>query len=68
VSLHHSRQLFQVLEVSLLEAAELVPLPNTTAPFSLQEVKVVEIILKAMDNLNEFLSRYIIHTIIFSAV
>ena len=64
MSLHHSRQLFQVLHISLLNTAEVIPLPNTTTPFFLQEVKVVEVIFEAMNYFHEFFSGYINNTII----
>lgn len=57
-------QLFQVLDVPLLNATEGVPLPNTTTPFFLQEVEVVEVVFEAMDNFYKFFSRYINHTVI----
>ena len=64
MSLHHSRQLFQVLQIPLLKAAKVVPLPNTTTPFSFQEVEVVEFIFETMDYFYEFFSCYINNTVV----
>ena len=60
-------QLFQVLDVSLLYAAEVVPLPNTTTPFSFQEIEVVKIVFEAMDDLYKLFSCYINNTVIVIA-
>ena len=67
MSLHHSRQLFQVLQVPLLNTAEVIPFPNTI-PFSFQEVEVVDIIFKTMDDFYELFSRYIKHAIIVTSI
>jgi hypothetical protein len=64
VSLHHPRQFAEVLQVPLLYAAEVVPLPNATTPFSFQEVKIVEVIFETADDFYEFFSCYINNTII----
>jgi hypothetical protein len=67
MSLHHSRQLFQVLDIPFLDTAELIPSPNTTTPLAFQKVEVMKVIFKAVDDFNEFFPCYINNTVIVIA-